>query len=77
MSSVINTLFAYAYATMRKMERGDADSSSSTLRVFGVVAIVLAVLLTVGGVLMLVFPTLGAALTAGQTAIAAWFNAIP
>ncbi len=77
MSSRMYSLLVKVYFLMQKLEHGDADSSSSTLRVFGVVAIVLAVLLTIGIALMAVFPTLGQEIGHGRTVIEGWFAAVP
>ncbi len=40
----LNSLLAY----VRKLERGDADSSGSTLRTMGVVLLIVAVVLLIG-----------------------------
>lgn len=48
---------------VRKLERGDADSSGSTLRTAGIVFLVIAVVVTLGGALMLLLPDVRAKIT--------------
>lgn len=48
---------------VRKLERGDADSSGSTLRTAGIVFLVIAVVVTLGGALMLMLPDVQAKIT--------------
>jgi hypothetical protein len=53
MSSKFYAVTANAYVywmnLLKKLERGDADSSGSTLRTMGVVILILAVVLLIGG----------------------------
>jgi hypothetical protein len=51
---------------VRKLERGDADSSGSTLRTAGIVFLVIAVVVTLGGALMLLLPDVRAKITDAQ-----------
>jgi hypothetical protein len=81
MSNKFYTMTVFAYCLLeqlkdqvRKMERGDADSSGSTLRTFGVVAIVLAVVIGIGTILFLIFPEITAAINHGRTTFNGWLT---
>ncbi len=61
--------FAYAYLTglmqyARRWERGDADSSGSTLRTMGVVFLIVAVVLLIGAAVYSVAPVIVARINA-------------
>ena len=48
MSNKLNNLAIRVYLALQKLERGDADSSGSTLRTVGIVALVLLVVAVLG-----------------------------
>ena len=48
MSNKLNNLAIRVYLALQKLERGDADSSGSTLRTVGIVALVLLVVSVLG-----------------------------